>query len=80
MIWNSLHSYIINGIGKIQFQLYTSVVCTIANIPLALYFGDIWGAEGVVASTCLLNLLPLLILTIQVRKILNNKAVGIWNK
>lgn len=80
MIWNSLHSYIINGIGKIELQLYTSIICTIVNIPLALYLGGIWGAEGVVASTCFLNLIPLLALTIQVRKILNNKAIGIWNK
>lgn len=80
MIWNGLHASIINGIGKIKIQFFTSVICSILTIPMALFLGNRFGAEGVITATCLLNFIPLIALTIQVRKILNNRAEGIWNK
>lgn len=80
MIWNNLYANIINGVGKIKIQLITSIICVIFNIPLALFFGYKFGAVGVVASTCLMNLLPLVCLTVQVKKILSTKAIGIWNE
>jgi Membrane protein involved in the export of O-antigen and teichoic acid len=78
-IWNTLHSNIINGLGKIRLQLYTSIVATILNIPVALWLGRLFGAEGVVMSVSLFNLIPMIILTIQTKKIIRNKAIGIWN-
>lgn len=79
-IWSNLHAYIINGLGKIRLQLIVSCLVTIINIPLAMFLGHTYGAIGVVLSSCILSFFPMLLFTIQVRKILNNTAQGIWNK
>lgn len=79
-IWNMLHSYIVNGIGNISMQLYVSLIGTITNIPIALLLGRHLGAEGVIYAVSIFNLLPAIILYIQVNKTLNNKAHGIWAK
>lgn len=80
ILWNSIHSPIINGIGKIKLQLYLSLFGSVLNVPLSLYLGSIWGIYGVVASIFLFNMIPVIFLRIQVKKILNKKAIGIWNK
>ncbi|MEG1861733.1 MAG: oligosaccharide flippase family protein [Bacteroidaceae bacterium] len=79
-IWNTLHSYIINGIGCISIQLYVSLIGTVLNIPFALFFGKMYGAEGVIISVSIYNLLPAVIHCIQVRRVLNQTAKGIWIK
>lgn len=53
---------------------------TVTNIPLALWLGKYLGAAGVVASVGLLNLLGAIPSYIQIRKILNQTAKGIWLK
>lgn len=79
-IWNSLHAFIINGIGKIKLQLYISLTGMVGNVPLALYLGKIYGVNGVVISSILFCILPAFLLKIQVDKILKDKVKGIWNK
>ncbi|MCM1913127.1 lipopolysaccharide biosynthesis protein, partial [Bacteroides ovatus] len=79
-MWNTIHSQIINGIGKIRLQLYLSLMATFLNIPLAFFLGSIWGAEGVVMSIVIYSILPAIFLNIQVRKLLYQTAKGIWIK
>jgi O-antigen/teichoic acid export membrane protein len=79
-IWNSLHSMILNGLGKIKLQLYVSFFCTLINIPLAILLGRKFGIEGVVLSAFLLNLLSVIYSPIQVKRLLNKSAKGIWNE
>lgn len=79
-IWNSFHSFIINGIGKIRLQLYLSLVATVFNIPLAFVLGNLWGAHGVILSMIIFSILPAIFLSIQTKKILNGNAAGLWNK
>ena len=79
-MWNAIHAQIINGIGKIRLQLYLSLTATFCNIPLAFFLGGIWGAEGVVMSIVIYNILPAIFLNIQVRKLLYQTAKGIWMK
>ena len=80
MSFCGLNSNVLNGTGCITLQLYGSLVMTVVNIPLALWLGKYMGAEGVVASVGLLNLLGCLPSYIQIRKILNQTAKGIWLK
>jgi len=80
MAFCSLNSNVLNGTGCITIQLYGSLVMTILNVPLALLLGKYMGAEGVVASVGLLNLLGCIPSYIQIRKILNQSARGIWLK
>ena len=80
MSFCGLNSNVLNGIGCVTIQLYGALIMTMANIPLALWLGKYMGAEGVVASVGLLNLLGSIPAYIQVRKILNQSANGIWVK
>lgn len=80
MMWNNLHSTLINGIGLVKLQLYSCVVSTVLNIPLALLFGRLFGAYGVVTSVTALSIPGLFIMYIQINKILNNSAQGLWAK
>ena len=80
MIWQNIHSALINGTGCIKLSLIVSIVMAVVNIPLALFFGKIYGAQGVVMAVGLLNLLTAGLMYSQVRKIVNNKAQGIWAK
>lgn len=80
MAFCGLNSNVLNGTGCITIQLYGSLAMTVLNIPFALWLGKFWGAEGVVASVGLLNLLGSIPSYIQIRKILNQTAKGIWLK
>ena len=79
-IWNTLNSLLLNGMGKIKLQLYFSVVGTVINIPLAIFLGRKYGIEGVVLSAFLLNLISAIYAPVQVARLLNQKASGIWNE
>lgn len=52
-VWNNIYAYLLNGIGKIQFQMYTSVLAMLINIPLAIYLTRHmgFGTNGVVLAT-----------------------------
>ena len=80
MIWQNIHSALTNGTGCITIPLGCSIAMSIINIPLALFLGRIWGAKGVVMSVGGLNLLAAWINYIQVKKIVNNTASGIWSR
>ena len=80
MMWNSIHSTLINGTGLIKLSLYTTVFSIIVNIPLAIALGKLLGAAGVVISVGLLNLTGVVIMRLQIKKIINNTATGIWSK
>jgi len=80
IIWNSLYSMLLNGMGKIKLQLYVSLVGTVINIPLAIFFGKSYGIEGVVLSSFLLNLVSAIYSPIQVKRLINKNAKGIWNE
>lgn len=80
MIWNGIHSSIINGIGLLKVQIITCLTSTIVNIPLALFAGRLLGASGVVATVALLSLPGAVLLYLQIKKIINGSAKGIWIK
>jgi len=80
MIWNTLHSQLLNGLGKIKLQLYFSIFGLIINIPLSLFLGKKFGIIGVVGSSIIINSLVAIFQPIQIKMLLNNKAYGVWNK
>jgi len=79
-VWNTIFSYFINGIGKIQLQLYSAIWCAVINIPLAILLGKRFGISGVISSTVILSIINSFWITIQYNKLINNKATGIWIK
>lgn len=71
----------INGTGKIKLQLYLACVVSLVNIPLSIYFikSQGWGIDGCIIANIICTIPFLILMGIQTLKIINNKAVGIWN-
>lgn len=80
--FNSVFVFFINGTGKIKIQLYLSLFTAALNIPLSIYLAKNLnlGIKGVILATVLCYLPAILLIPLQYYKIINNKAIGIWNK
>jgi O-antigen/teichoic acid export membrane protein len=78
--WNSIFSFIIAGSGKMIISSIISIFNIIAYIPLAIGLSKLIGISGVLLATCIILLGGAIQTPIQTYFILNNKAVGIWNK
>lgn len=78
--WDSLQVTLINGIGTVKLQTYLTLIGLVFNIPLALLLGKYMGAIGVVTSMTTINIIYALVFTLQINKLINNKAQGIWSK
>lgn len=78
--WCGIFSQFLNGVGKIKLQLYSGTFGAIINIPLAIMLGKHLGIYGVLLSTVILGAVSAVWSPIQYKKIINNKATGIWNK
>lgn len=79
-MWNSLHSTLIYGFGKIRLQIIASVTVGIINIPLTIFFCRTWGLNGVVISQIILSSLISWIGPLQLNLLFNKRSNGIWNK
>jgi O-antigen/teichoic acid export membrane protein len=49
-MWQSIHVYLLNGIGKVRVQLIVGSIMTVLNIPIAIYLGERIGLAGVVTA------------------------------
>ncbi|KAF2332506.1 lipopolysaccharide biosynthesis protein [Flavobacterium daemonense] len=78
--WQTIHVFLLNGIGKIRLQLYLVVISAVMNIPIAVYLGKKIGLAGITFSNAILFLIMGVVFSIQCKKILNNTATGIWGK
>lgn len=75
------YSQFINGFGKLKLTTTVGILQVLAFIPLAIVLAKTsMGAAGVMLATCLINGLGLIIEPLQINKILNNKAHGVWGK
>jgi O-antigen/teichoic acid export membrane protein len=78
--WCGIFSQFLNGVGKIKLQLYISTLGALINIPLAIFLGKHLGIYGILLSTVILSAVSAVSSPIQYKKLINNKATGIWNK
>jgi O-antigen/teichoic acid export membrane protein len=80
--WDNIFVYFINGTGKIRFQLYSSIVVAVINIPLSIFLAKNMnlGAAGVIMATCICLFPGVILAPYQYKKLLNKTAKGIWNK
>lgn len=79
-VWASLNINLINGIGCIQLQTYFAIFVSIIHIPISLITGKYIGGLGVIVSLILFNAIYAIFSTIQMKKLLSQKATGIWVK
>lgn len=78
--WATLQTMLINGIGKVKLQTYVTLVGLICHIPLSFLLGKHFGAIGVVMSMIIINIIYSIVFTVQLYKLLDNSALGIWGK
>ena len=75
-----LYMQLINGIGKVQIQLYVYVLFASISIPFMIMACKSWGSIGVIIIGIIVYSIQGLLGHIQLHKILNGDAKGIWNK
>lgn len=82
MTWSSIFSFFLAGIGKITISLYGAIFQCIIYIPLAIFLAKVSGLNttGIILATNLNLLIPVILLALQTKKIINQKAYGIWNR
>lgn len=79
-MWQTLHVYLLNGVGKVRLQLYLVIASSLANIPLAIFLGRKFGLAGIVSANTVLFTIMGIVFSIQCEKIINQTAVGIWDR
>ena len=56
-VWCDIYSCFLNGLGKIDIQMWLAVLQALGNVPLSIYLGGLYGLPGVVyATVCTLAL------------------------
>lgn len=76
----SCHGYMLNGMGKLRLQMIITSLLAISYIPLAYYCGVEFGLNGVLVIFMFNAVINFVWSSIQFRKVVNNKAVGLWNR
>ena len=79
-VWCNFHSLIINGTGKIKFQLYTAVAMMIIFLPLAIVLGHLFGVYGILFAMILVNLPGVFYGRYQVKRLITFTAKGIFDE
>lgn len=76
----SSHGYMLNGMGKLRIQMMLTSVMAVLYVPLAMYAGDRFGLNGIIAIFALNSFLNFIWSAWQFHLVINHKAKGIWNK
>lgn len=80
--WNNIFAFFLNGVGKIRLQFYYSIFAALINIPLSIFLANEMkmGITGVITATIICIGFASLWAPIQYKKIITEKAKGIWNR
>ncbi|MGE5406531.1 MAG: lipopolysaccharide biosynthesis protein [Methanosarcina sp.] len=76
----NLYLYPLNGIGKVKMQILFYIPLCIVNIPLLVFLGGNLGLEGMIAGNILICIPHLIYGPLQLKKIVENRAQGLWNQ
>ncbi len=80
-IWSTLWTQILCGFGKIRLQTICSTLCCVSYLPMGILGCKLYGLTGLLTA----SLVSFAFFTswfgiIQVKKLINRTATGIWNK
>jgi len=78
--YSSLYSSFLFGIGKLRVMLISNILFAVAFYPLCYFLSIPFGVFGVLLGMCTIHIVGAILNTIQLNKILDNKATGIWGK
>ncbi|MDE6581984.1 MAG: hypothetical protein K2K47_05605, partial [Duncaniella sp.] len=77
---SNTYMFIINGIGKVQLQLYIYLGFALISYPVMSLLCSLWGIPGLLILPVLIYLVQAVAMRMQLKRILNSKAEGIWNR
>lgn len=80
-MWNTLHNPLLNATSKLKLQIILSFIIPPLYLILAVIFIKwmAFGTKGIMFAIIIAQALPLAFLyPIHVKKIITNKATGIW--
>lgn len=81
ILFIAVYNMFINGSGKIKLAMYFTVFEIVVFILLAYFLGKyIMGIYGVIAASIITKSFTFVLQYVQVNKIINGKATGIWNE
>jgi len=80
LLWNDIHTFLLNGTGKLRLQLILCVLAAVINIPLSIWLVNKIGISGTALANFIVLFLANVFFTYQCGLIINEKAKGIWNK
>lgn len=81
LIISMRYSWVLNGVGALNLQLYMTVFAAIIYVPLALGVSALThNINWLLAVMCFVNIPGLIVNVIQYHKIINGTAKGIWRK
>jgi len=79
--WSSTFTLFLNGIGKIKLQFLILLIQALFFFPLSYLFYKLnFGLSSLVIPGIIFALFGSLIFTIQYKKIISQRAHGIWNR
>ena len=79
-ISSGMHTYLTNGIGKVMIQSIVYVIASFFAIPLMDFLSRLYGIYGLLLVLILIYISQTITCRIQLIKLLERKANGIWNK
>lgn len=79
-IMGAIYMHQINGTGKVRLQLITYTIIALFAIPVMIYSSRQWGIVGIVIVPSIAFFAQFIICRIQLNKIINQTATGIWDK
>lgn len=77
---SALYMNLVNGIGTMRIQLIIYMIFAILSYPSMVYFVRNLGIVGICVFPTLAYLFQAVFAKVQIEKILNGTAVGIWKK
>ena len=78
--YNSILAFILNGMSKLRIQMYCAIIVIIIFFPLSFFLSKYFKTNGILMTICFTLLISTVFQSIQLFKVINNKAFGIWNK
>lgn len=76
----AVYMYLINGTSKVRLQMVVYVIFAFISIPLIYYFTERYGTEGALIVPTFIYLIQMIIGRVQIYKLINGSANGIFNK
>lgn len=78
-IWSGTYGLFLNGVGKLNIQLYLMISQAVLFFPLSYMFYRIeLGVVSIVLPQILFSIVSVLVMGIQYKKIVSQTATGIW--